>query len=155
MQVNVCMCMYVCDAQCTRFIEFIVSAISTKWSAERKIVGLVNLASVITHTTSLSLSLSPSLSLSLSLSQVLYFHLPATILYAEVNNPHVTPVETPPTPKSMYRIDRQHDPKKMTPTEYILHHDTVFLVLDEQHHPPVIDAVTEVCVCVCVCVCVL
>ena len=72
-----------------------------------------------------------------------YFNLPARVLDAQVDHPHVTPVYTPPTgPK--YHLYRRNDSTKMTPTEYVLHHDTVFLVLDENQVPPIINAVTQV-----------
>lgn len=71
-----------------------------------------------------------------------YFNLPARVLDAQVDHPHVTPVYTPPTgPK--YSLYRQNDSTKMTPTEYVLHHDTVFLVLDENQVPPIINAITQ------------
>ena len=57
----------------------------------------------------------------------------------------MTPVYTPPHRTDLI-IYRKRDPSTMTPTEYILHHNTVFLVLEEEEDSggPIINTVMHV-----------
>ena len=76
--------------------------------------------------------------------QAYYFHLPSTILECEVDNPHLSPVYTPPS-GDKYCLWKRHDSHTMGDTEWVLHHNTVFLVLDETDpNTPVINCVQEV-----------
>ena len=63
----------------------------------------------------------------------------------------MTPVYTPPH-GDKYTLCKKQFSKAMTPTECILHHGKVILVLDENHDQPVINAVEEVGVYIAICV---